>query len=110
MLYDASKGAVLMLVRGMAVTLADQGIRVVGVGPGLIRTQLNDYGHLDDEKLQRLLESQIPVGRMGFPADIAGAVAFLASDEAKYITGQMLYIDGGITALQMTYELREGAR
>ena len=109
-LYDASKGAVLMLVRGMAVTLADQGIRVVGVGPGLIRTQLNDYGHLDDEKLQRLLESQIPVGRMGFPADIAGAVAFLASDEAKYITGQMLYIDGGITALQMTYELREGAR
>jgi len=107
-LYDASKGAVLMMVRGLAVTLAGQGIRVVGVGPGLIRTQLNDYGHQDDEKLQGLLESQIPVGRIGLPGDVAGAVAFLASDDAGYITGQMLYVDGGITALQMTYELREG--
>jgi NAD(P)-dependent dehydrogenase (short-subunit alcohol dehydrogenase family) len=107
-LYDASKGAVLMMVRGLAVTLAGQGIRVVGVGPGLIRTQLNDYGHQDDEGMQRLLESQIPVGRIGLPRDVAGAVAFLASDDARYITGQMLYVDGGISALQMTYELREG--
>lgn len=104
-LYDTSKGAVLMLVRSLAVTLAEKGIRVNCVGPGLIKTALNHYAHEDQPELQRFLRKQIPAGRFGEPEDVAGAVAFLLSDDARYITGQMLCADGGIAALQMSYDV-----
>lgn len=103
--YDASKGAVLMLIRSLAVTLAPQGIRVNGVGPGIIETPLTARG-LAALGVRAALEAQIPVGRIGKPEDIGEAAVFLASPGARYITGQMLYIDGGILANQMSWEPR----
>lgn len=100
--YDASKGAVLMLVKSMAVTLAHRGIRVNGIGPGLVHTPLTAAGLQSDARRQ-LLERQIPLGRIAQPDDIGGAAVFLASEEARYITGQMLFIDGGILANQMSW-------
>lgn len=104
-IYDASKGAVLMLIRSMAVTLAPRGIRVNGIGPGIVYTPLSSGG-LSAPGVVEVLTSQIPLGRIGQPDDIGGAAVFLASPEARYITGQMLYIDGGILANQMTWEVR----
>lgn len=101
--YDTSKGAVLMLIRSLAVTLADRGIRVNGIGPGIVETPLSKAG-LDTPGVRPALERQIPLGRIGVPADIGGAAVFLASPAARYITGQMLYVDGGILANQMSWE------
>ncbi|RYE46393.1 MAG: SDR family oxidoreductase [Hyphomicrobiales bacterium] len=101
--YDTSKGAVLMLIRSLAVTLASRGIRVNGIGPGIVETPLTKAG-LDTPGVRPALERQIPLGRVGMPADIGGAAAFLASPAARYITGQMLYVDGGILANQMSWE------
>jgi glucose 1-dehydrogenase len=104
-IYDASKGAVLMLVRSLAVTLAERGIRVNGIGPGIVETPLTAAG-LSAPGVRAVLEQQIPLGRIARAVDIGGAAVFLASPEASYITGQMLYIDGGILANQMTWEVR----
>jgi len=102
-IYDTSKGAVLMMVRSMAVTLARRGIRVNGIGPGIVETPLTQQG-LDSGDTRRILRAQIPMGRIGEPDDIGEAAVFLASSGARYITGQMLYIDGGILANQMSWE------
>jgi len=104
-IYDASKGAVLMLIRSLAVTLAPRGIRVNGIGPGIVHTPLT-AGGLGAPGVQKALTAQIPLGRIGLPVDIGGAAVFLASPEASYITGQMLYIDGGILANQMTWDIQ----
>lgn len=101
-IYDASKGAVLMLVRSLAVTLAGRGIRVNGIGPGIVETPLTRAG-LNAPMVRNRLERQIPMGRIAVPDDIAGAAVFLASPEARYITGQMLFVDGGILANQMSW-------
>jgi NAD(P)-dependent dehydrogenase (short-subunit alcohol dehydrogenase family) len=101
--YDASKGAILMLVRSLAVTLAARGVRVNGLGPGIVETPLTAAG-VGRPGVRETLERQIPLGRLGRPEDIGGAAVFLASPEARYITGQMLYIDGGILANQMSWE------
>jgi glucose 1-dehydrogenase len=101
--YDSSKGAVLMLVRNLAVTLAERGIRVNGIGPGIVETPLSAKG-LATPGVRPALERQIPLGRIGMPDDIGGAAVFLASPAARYITGQMLYVDGGILANQMSWE------
>jgi glucose 1-dehydrogenase len=101
--YDASKGAVLMLVRSMAVSLAARGIRVNGIGPGIVETPLTRPG-LDVPGVRKSLAAQIPFGRVGQPDDVGGAAVFLASDAARYITGQMLFVDGGILAIQKTWE------
>lgn len=103
--YDASKGAVLMLVRSLAVTLAGRGIRVNGIGPGIVETPLTARG-LAAPGIREALEAQIPLGRIARPEDIGDAAVFLASPGAGYITGQMLYIDGGILANQMSWEPR----
>jgi glucose 1-dehydrogenase len=102
-IYDTSKGAVLMLVRNLAVTLAERGIRVNGIGPGIIETPLSAKG-LAAPGVRPALERQIPLGRVGVPDDIGGTAVFLASPAARYITGQMLYVDGGILANQMSWE------
>lgn len=101
-IYDTSKGAVLMLVKSLAVSLADRGIRVNGVGPGLVHTPLTAAG-LSSEKTRQTVSRQIPLGRIGEPEDIGGAAVFLASDAARYVTGQMLFVDGGILANQMSW-------
>lgn len=104
-IYDSSKGAVLMLIRSLAVTLAPRGIRVNGIGPGLVDTPLTATA-LGNSDLRRRLESQIPLRRIGQPVDIGGAAVFLASPQASYITGQMLYIDGGILANQLSWDVQ----
>ncbi len=91
-----------MLVKSLAVTLASRGIRVNGLGPGLVHTPLTAAA-LASEPLRKSLSRQIPLGRIAEPEDIAGAAVFLASDEARYITGQMLFIDGGILANQLSW-------
>ncbi len=102
--YDASKGAVLMLVRSLAVTLGARGIRVNGIGPGIVETPLTAAG-LDAPGVRAVLQKQIPLGRIARAVDIGGVAVFLASPEASYITGQMLYVDGGILANQMSWEV-----
>jgi len=93
--YCASKGGLKMLMRTMALELAPLGIRVNNVAPGAIRTPINSDLLNDPSKLQPLL-AQIPAGRMGEPSDVAGVVAFLASDDACYVTGATLVVDGGL--------------
>lgn len=103
-IYDSSKGAVLMMVRSLAVTLAERGIRVNGIGPGLVETPLTAAG-LSAPGVRGAIERQIPLGRIGQPVDIGAAAVFLASAEAGYITGQMLYVDGGILANQLSWDV-----
>ena len=94
--YVSSKGGVMMLARGMALELANQGITVNLVAPGTILTDLNRENFADEEfKRQKL--SLIPMERLGIPDDVAGAVLYLASDEASYITGTTITVDGGLT-------------
>jgi NAD(P)-dependent dehydrogenase (short-subunit alcohol dehydrogenase family) len=102
--YDASKGAIDALTRAMAVDLAPHKIRVNAVAPGLTLTHDYDARWRDRpvpphwaEMWKKKLEG-IPLGRGGTPEDMAAAVAFLASDAGSYITGQVLYVDGGLTA------------
>jgi meso-butanediol dehydrogenase/(S,S)-butanediol dehydrogenase/diacetyl reductase len=99
--YNTSKGALVNLTRQLAIEYAKDGIRVNGVCPGWIETGFNDpvLGHLDTEELDQLVGTQVPLGRQGTPEDIAPAVVFLASDWARYITGQLLPIDGGLTSM-----------
>jgi NAD(P)-dependent dehydrogenase (short-subunit alcohol dehydrogenase family) len=90
--YSASKGAVRMLTKAMAVDLASHGITVNAVGPGWIRTGMNP---LDDPDRVRELEATIPLGRVGVPEDVAPVIAFLLSDAAAYVTGTTTFVDGG---------------
>lgn len=99
--YDTSKGALVMMTRSLALTLAEYGIRVNSIAPGLIRTPLTT-GWLDEDHAQRAhYEKNIPLGRIGVPDDCGGATAFLLSDAAAYITGQVLVVDGGLTLPQI---------
>jgi 3-oxoacyl-[acyl-carrier protein] reductase len=93
--YSASKGGLVSLTRTLALELARDGIAVNAVAPGLIDTPMTRG--LPDKVLDRLLRMQ-PTGEMGGVADIADAVCFLASDRARYITGQVLHVDGGKSA------------
>jgi NAD(P)-dependent dehydrogenase (short-subunit alcohol dehydrogenase family) len=99
--YDSSKGALVMMTRTLAVNLAEYSIRVNCLAPGLIRTPLTEKW-LDAKADKRAhYEKNIPLGRIGLAEDCAGAAAFLASDAATYITGQVMVIDGGLTASQI---------
>ena len=94
--YSISKGALANLTRTLALEYADRGIRVNAVGPGAIETPLN-AGWIDDAERRAMVESHIPMGRAGAPDEIAAVFAFLASDDASYITGQTIYACGGLT-------------
>ena len=95
--YSAAKAGVVGLVRGLAVELAGDGVRVNGIAPGYIRTAqaLSEEHSLGPEGLERAAEF-IPMGRVGEPEDVADVSVFLASEEARYITGQVLVVDGGL--------------
>ena len=99
--YVVSKGGVNQLTKVMAVALADKGIRVNAVGPGSIMTEVFQNVATDRDTLTRIL-SRTPLGRVGAPDEIAAVAAFLASDDASYVTGQCIYADGGWLALNYT--------
>jgi len=94
--YSLSKGAMGNMTRSLALEYADRGIRVNAVGPGAIITPINKSWK-DDPKARAGVESHIPMGRSGESEEIASVFAFLASDEASYITGQTIYACGGLT-------------
>jgi len=96
--YAASKGAMALLTKGLALELAPHGIRVNAIAPGYMLTSLVKGGlDADPARKERVL-ARIPLGRLGEPEEIGGAVVFLASDASRYITGASLSIDGGWTA------------
>jgi 3-oxoacyl-[acyl-carrier protein] reductase len=92
--YSASKAGVVALVRTLAVTWAQDGVRINTVAPGLVATKLTSVTTDNPARLKAALD-EIPVGRLGTPEDIAGAVLFLASPLASYIVGQTIVVDGG---------------
>ena len=93
--YSASKGAIVTLTRDLAVKWAKRGIRVNAIAPGFFDTRLS-HGLL--EKTQARIEASTPMGRIGRPGELGGVAVFLASPAASYITGQVLAVDGGLTA------------
>lgn len=94
--YNASKGALLQLTRALAVECASQQVRVNAVAPGFIETPFTKEG-LSSPEAQKFVLERTPMGRIGQPEDVANGVAFLASDEASWVTGTTLFVDGGWT-------------
>jgi NAD(P)-dependent dehydrogenase (short-subunit alcohol dehydrogenase family) len=103
--YVTSKGGMSQLTTVMAIALADRGIRVNAVGPGTIATELTRKSGLATEESRRRILSRTPLGRPGEADEIASIVAFLASNESSYITGQTIYADGGRLGLNYTMKV-----
>ena len=95
--YNASKGAVVNLTRAMAIDYAKQGIRVNSVCPSFTLTGLTEKDARKPKLMEKVVE-RMPIGRIAMPADIAAVIAFLASDDARFVTGVNLPVDGGVTA------------
>lgn len=93
--YCAAKGALRMLCRNLALELAPHHINIVNVAPGAINTPINQRTLSDPDK-KAALEREIPLGRVGEPEEVAKLVCYLASDDASYITGTTIFIDGGL--------------
>ena len=106
--YCVSKGGLDQLTKVMALSLAPHGIRVNAIGPGSIMTEILQSITTDREARRRLL-SRTPLGRVGEPAEVAAVAAFLASDDASYITGQTIYPDGGRLGLNYVVPVSEDA-
>jgi NAD(P)-dependent dehydrogenase (short-subunit alcohol dehydrogenase family) len=100
-LYDASKGAVNALTRQLAVELAPLGFTTAAVAPGLVETPLTDFGLKSDPEGRRAVLDQIPLRRIATVDDVAHWYVFLASDRARYATGTVVTVDGGLDAQQM---------
>lgn len=99
--YSVSKGGMNQLTKSLALALIPHGIRVNAVGPGTILTDLA-RSVIADEEIDHMVMSRTPIGRYGKPEEIASVVAFLASEESSYITGQTIYPDGGRLSLNYT--------
>ena len=99
--YSICKGGVNSLTTSMALALADKGVRVNGIGPGSIATDMVKQLMVDDAARKKLL-SRTPLGRLGDPSEVAAVAAFLASDDASYVTGETIYVDGGRLGLNYT--------
>jgi NAD(P)-dependent dehydrogenase (short-subunit alcohol dehydrogenase family) len=97
--YNVSKGGINQLTRVMALALADHGIRVNAVAPGTIATELAKNAVLGSDEARARIMSRTPMRRLGEPSEIADVVAFLLSDAASYMTGQIVYVDGGRLSL-----------
>jgi NAD(P)-dependent dehydrogenase (short-subunit alcohol dehydrogenase family) len=105
--YVISKGGVNQLTRVASISLAQHGIRVNAIGPGTILTELAKKAVLASPEARHTILSRTPLGRCGEPEEVASIAAFLASDDASYITGQTLYADGGRMALNYTVPVKE---
>ena len=95
--YTASKGAVKMLTKGMAIDWGQHGIQVNGLGPGYFKTELNQ-ALVDNPEFSAWLINRTPTRRWGDVEDLVGAAVFLASDASNFVNGHILYVDGGVTA------------
>jgi NAD(P)-dependent dehydrogenase (short-subunit alcohol dehydrogenase family) len=104
--YCVSKGGVSQLTHVMALALAPHGIRVNAIGPGSVMTEMLRGVNTDEDARRRLL-SRTPLGRFAEPEEVASVAAFLASDDAAYITGQTVYVDGGRLVLNYTVPVEE---
>ena len=100
--YNASKGAINQLTRVMALSLADQGVRVNAVAPGTIATELARSAVLTSDEAKLRIMSRTPMKRLGEPREIADVVAFLLSEAASYVTGEIVVVDGGRMTLNYT--------
>lgn len=105
--YNIAKGGLNQLTKNAAIALAPHNIRVVGIGPGTILTELARDAVLSDDAARRMILSRTPLGRAGEPEEIAAIAAFLASDDASYITGETIYADGGRLGLNYTVPVVE---
>jgi glucose 1-dehydrogenase len=105
--YVVSKGGVNQLTRVMALNLAPHGIRVNGIGPGTILTELARKAVLASPEARHTILSRTPMGRCGEPEEVASIAAFLASDDASYMTGQTIFADGGRMALNYTVPVKQ---
>jgi NAD(P)-dependent dehydrogenase (short-subunit alcohol dehydrogenase family) len=103
--YCMSKGGVAQLTRAAAIRLAPHGIRVNAIGPGSIKTDMLKTTMTDQTAANRIM-SRTPLGRVGEPEEIAAIAAFLASSEASYITGQVIYADGGRMPMNYTVPVK----
>jgi NAD(P)-dependent dehydrogenase (short-subunit alcohol dehydrogenase family) len=93
--YTVSKGALNQLTKVMALALAPKGVRVMGIGPGSIATEMLKNAVLTNEAARNRILSRTPLGRLGEPDEVARIAVFLASDDASYLTGTTVYPDGG---------------
>ena len=100
--YNASKGAINQLTRVMALALADQGVRVNAVAPGTIATELARSAVLTSDEAKARIMSRTPMKRLGEPEEIADVCAFLLSNAASYMTGEIVVVDGGRMTLNYT--------
>ncbi|MDB5941476.1 MAG: short-chain dehydrogenase/reductase [Ramlibacter sp.] len=100
--YNVSKGGINQLTRVMALALADKGIRVNAVAPGTIATELAAQAVLTSEEAKTRIMMRTPMKRLGQPAEVADAVAWLASDASSYVTGEIVVVDGGRMTLNYT--------
>jgi NAD(P)-dependent dehydrogenase (short-subunit alcohol dehydrogenase family) len=100
--YNASKGAINQLTRVMALSLAEHGVRVNAVAPGTIATELALQAVLTSDEARARILSRTPMKRLGEPSEIADAVAYLLSDAASYVTGEIVVVDGGRMTLNYT--------
>jgi len=100
--YNASKGAINQLTRVMALSMADQGVRVNAVAPGTIATELARSAVLTSDEAKNRILSRTPMKRLGEPEEIADVVAFLLSDASSYVTGEIVVVDGGRMTLNYT--------
>ena len=100
--YNVSKGGINQLTRVMALALADKGVRVNAVAPGTIATELATKAVLTSDEARAKIMSRTPMKRLGQPSEIADTVAYLASDAASYITGEIVVVDGGRMTLNYT--------
>ncbi|MES3023962.1 MAG: SDR family oxidoreductase [Pseudomonadota bacterium] len=105
--YVVSKGGINQLTKVMALNLAPHGVRVNGIGPGTILTELAKKAVLASPDARHTILSRTPMRRCGEPEEIASVVAFMASDDASYMTGQTMYVDGGRLALNYTVPVPE---